>query len=334
MRTLYGHTNQILKLTLLKPYANTCASLGDDGQIKIWNLETFQCILTLQSNGSAKCMLYVSRTHQLLSGDNGCIRVWNLMNGECVREIYAHNWIVLNLVSLIHLDEKSNGFTFISNDFNTIKVWRLDTCQCLYTLVDGVEKSIFNCLIALPGNSMFRELSQARFEYVATGSDDGLIRVWDITLKNNKCVRRLKIGLDRTPVTCLVYLETTKELISATSFNFYASVRLWNVMRGECVKSLVAGECASLYVIPNTGQLVTGGLDGSIKVWLLRSNLTKQRKTNDFMLPHHQHYTIKEHERGVNCIELFFKELNVQKKNNNNNGNDDDDDDNFVIVIE
>ena len=112
LRTLRGHTSQILSLTLLRPYANTCASLGDEGQIKVWNLETFQCILTLQSNGSAKCMLYVSRTHQLLSGDNGCIRVWNLMNGECVREIYAHNWIVLNLVSFKNLDEKTNDFKY------------------------------------------------------------------------------------------------------------------------------------------------------------------------------------------------------------------------------
>jgi len=279
-------------------------------------------------------MLYVARNNQLLSGDNGCIRVWNLVNGDCERKIFAHNWIVLNLVALNGVYKDINHFTFVSNDFNTIKVWHLDTEQCLYSIKDEIEKSFFNCLIALPEISLNRNAKRTNNDndviqiysskqiYVATGSDDGLIRVWDMSQR--KCLRRLKMGFDRTPISSLVYLTNTNELISATCLHMGGSVHVWNVMRGECIKSLVAGACESLHILPNTGHLVTGGMDGSIKVWLLMSNCSKQRNKFNFMLPHHQHYILKEHDATVNGLEFYSKEMLTV-------GQDGED---FFIVIE
>ena len=132
---------------------------------------------------------------------------------------------------------------------------------------------------------------------IATGSEDGKIRVWD--LSKWKCAKIL--NTNSGPVTSLLQIKNTQELVSSTR----SGIKLWNFKSGQCVKSLFTGPVESLLLLPYTGHLVTGGSDGTLKVWLLTANNSKRNKYN--YMEHHQHYVIKEHDHSVNSLQFIAK---------------------------
>ena len=98
------------------------ASGSDDLCIKIWNLDSYQCVRTIGGHDSSVQSLRLLATDRLVSRTawDHVVRVWHVETGECVTQLVGHT----NTVSCI----KVAGVSVVVSGphDNTIKVWSLD----------------------------------------------------------------------------------------------------------------------------------------------------------------------------------------------------------------
>ncbi|KAK3948488.1 WD40-repeat-containing domain protein [Pseudoneurospora amorphoporcata] len=173
----YNWKNSRYKLSVLKGHENgvTCLQLDDnilatgsyDATIKIWNIETEECIRTLVGHTAGIRALQFDDS-KLISGSlDHTIKVWNWHTGECLSTFAAHTDSVISVhfdghllasgssdktvkifdfnsketyclkghsdwVNAAHVDIKSRT-VFSASDDTTIKLWDLDTRQVIRT---------------------------------------------------------------------------------------------------------------------------------------------------------------------------------------------------------
>ena len=108
------------------------ASGSHDYTIKLWNLESRQCVQTLLGDTDRICKLRALLSGELVScsGDS-YINIWN--KTEIIRTLVGHT----NFVGSIRLNSQNNTLVSCSYD-GTIKTWHLNTSECLNTIL--VEK--------------------------------------------------------------------------------------------------------------------------------------------------------------------------------------------------
>ncbi len=94
-RTLTGHKEWIRCIRRLSKNGNTVASGSDDYMIKIWNLETGECIKTLRGHeDSVTC--FEMYDEKLISGSwDGLIKIWDLKKNECIQNLEGHTYRVI-----------------------------------------------------------------------------------------------------------------------------------------------------------------------------------------------------------------------------------------------
>jgi WD40 repeat protein len=195
VKTLQGHYGSIKTIKVL---SNNQLASGSAKVIKIWNLLSGDCMLTLmvffRGNQGLRCLdqlpngnlinINVERYH--------LIRIWDLDKGECIKELKGH----FNYIRCVKVLNKNDWFATGSSD-ETIKIWSCDSSE---TCLNAWEGS--HCLETLRG-------SRGRVEKLELTSDckrlislsinlenDDLntsIRVWD--LEKFECIQEL--GMDQ-----------------------------------------------------------------------------------------------------------------------------------------
>jgi WD40 repeat protein len=156
------HTSWITCLKVLNE-ENLLASGSKDTTIKIWSLTSNVCLKTFREHSS---VLYdfelTSKSHHLIScsGDS-IIRVWDLSKFECVKVLNGHSQGVKCLKLLrddkrnedlkrklkeaqnaqVNKEEERECLLSASSD-NTVKMWNLNTGQCLNNIQTNWEVSI------------------------------------------------------------------------------------------------------------------------------------------------------------------------------------------------
>ena len=91
-----------------------------DGAVRVWNVETRECVLTLEGH---RCTVYsVAFNHngtKLVSGaSDHTVRIWDLKTGKCVLTLAGHT----NIVKLVVFSHDSTMILSSSFD-NTICLW-------------------------------------------------------------------------------------------------------------------------------------------------------------------------------------------------------------------
>ncbi len=100
-----------------------------DNTIRVWNVDTGECILTLK--GHTSYVLSVGFNHdgtKIVSGSvDETIHVWNIDTAECILTLKDHTYDVYS-VGFNH-----DGTKIVSgSDDNTIHVWNVDTGECIF----------------------------------------------------------------------------------------------------------------------------------------------------------------------------------------------------------
>ncbi len=93
-RTLTGHKEWIRCIRRLTKNGSMVASGSDDYMIKIWDLDTGECVRTLRGHeDSVTC--FEMHEEKLISGSwDGLIKVWDLKKNECVQNLEGHTYRV------------------------------------------------------------------------------------------------------------------------------------------------------------------------------------------------------------------------------------------------
>ncbi|KAM9899678.1 hypothetical protein OXX79_005596 [Metschnikowia pulcherrima] len=159
----FGHTDGI---TCLQFNNKFLISGSYDSTVRIWNIDTGECVRTLSGHSKGVRSLSFD-SHKLITGGyDSTIKVWNYRTGECISTYRGHESTVCSV-------DASNRTIVSGSADSTVKVWHVDTRTC-YTLRGHTE-----CVNSVK----FHEQSNTLF----SASDDTTVRMWD--LSSNSCIR-------------------------------------------------------------------------------------------------------------------------------------------------
>lgn len=279
-----GHTNGVMCLQFDD---NILATGSYDTSIKIWNMDTGECIRTLRGHTSGVRALQFDDT-KLISGSlDRTIKVWNWRTGDCISTLDGHAEGVI----AVHFE----GPYIVSGSVDkTVRVYDFKDkrTQTLTGHKDWVN--------AVKVDSQSRTLFSA--------SDDCTVRLWD--LDTMKTIRIFEGHVGQVQQVTMLPAEYEPDEVDAdevedgsssnsersatphppetsTFENWHPSrprparymmtagldstVRLWDINSGRCIKTFFGHVEGVWALAADSLRVVSGAEDRMVKVWDARS---------------------------------------------------------------
>ena len=184
-------------------------SCSRDKCIKLWDLETKECIRTIEDHTGEITSINVLENGHLISGSyDNKLKIWNPDDGVCLKTIDVTD-------SALNIQVLSGNRVACESEIQ-IQIWNLNNGTCIQTL-EGHTDSI-ECIIVLPD------------ETIVSGSHDKTIKLWN--LSENICINTLHGHSDT--VYCLLLLKDGR-LASGSWDN---TIKIWKRDCGDCFKTL------------------------------------------------------------------------------------------------
>jgi WD40 repeat protein len=226
-------------VSLLSSNKNQLICGSHDATISIWDLETGPSSRHFEAECKINSMAFVHDTHVITAHTDFLLRLWDLKTGQRVREFNGHEGNVNAVVFLKSLELIMSGSTD-----TTIRVWSLDSSECIKTLGSGTIGSVSMSIKSL-ATSIHNSM-------VFSGSSDRSIRVWDVT--SYKCVRTLYGHMGEVLSLCM---DGEGDLYSGASDG---QIRIWNCDRGECLQTLsIHSASVQAIILGPGGQCISAG---------------------------------------------------------------------------
>jgi aspartate 1-decarboxylase len=160
--------------------------------------------------------------------------------GELIREFNQHS----DSIASIEVDEKSNKMISASDD-NTIKIWDLESGDCLKTLTD--HQDWVNCIIIIPGDKFI------------SGANDETVKIWD--MNSNECLNTL---VNESSVHSLCLISNDKIAVGCRN----GSIIIWNFDNIEREEIFEAHDDVISYLLyVDNSKLISCSWDYKIKLW-------------------------------------------------------------------
>ncbi|CAG8721927.1 4815_t:CDS:2 [Gigaspora margarita] len=220
---LEGHTGGVLTLHFVDYIV---ASGSTDTTIKIWNFSSHRCFTLIGHREWVNKVVIFQKSQLLSCSDDHTIRIWDLTLQSCTRIFDGHNapvqciqptYLHLNPITTLTTidddqpcnrnsrnDDNLTPVLISSSLDNVIKVWSLQTGDCIRTLF-GHEEGVWSLAV-----------DKLR---LVSGAQDGVIKIWDKDSGN--CMHTLTGHCGA--VTC-VALSDTKVITVGDD----AEIRIWD----------------------------------------------------------------------------------------------------------
>ncbi|KAI1471776.1 dynein regulator [Daldinia caldariorum] len=248
-RTIKGHTKAVLDVDFGGPRGGTLlASCSSDLTIKLWDpSDEYKNIRTLPGHDhSVSAVRFIpsgaagapSSSNLLVSASRDkTLRIWDVTTGYCVKTIRGHaDWVRDVCAS------PDGRYLLSAGNDQTARLWDISLAnpESKLTLV-GHEHTVECCTLAPPSTYQYLAPlaglkkpppASSTAEFMATGSRDKSIRIWDA---RGNCIKTL-LGHDNW-VRALVFHPGGKYLISVSDDK---TLRCWDLTQeGKNVKTLV-----------------------------------------------------------------------------------------------
>ncbi|MBE8990432.1 NB-ARC domain-containing protein [Nostoc sp. LEGE 12450] len=226
------------------------ASGGMDQTVKLWDIQTGECLKSLEGHTDWIWAIALSKDGKTLASGSAdhTIKLWHLNTGECQKTLQAHTGIVWSVA--FNADEKM----LVSGSADgTVRIWDLEAMQCLQTL-HGHTGHVWCVACSADG------------QMLASGSGDTTIRLWDI--HTGECVKTLS-GHTHT-VRSLTFTPDGKTLIASDDNQ---TVKFWNIHTGQCFRTF-RGHGSGVWALATSpldendrSQVLASGEDQTVKLW-------------------------------------------------------------------
>jgi F-box/WD-40 domain protein MET30 len=285
-KILRGHTNGVMCLQFDD---NILATGSYDSTIRIWDIDTGECIRILRGHTSGVRALQFDDTKLISGSMDHDVRVWNWRTGECMSVMHGHD------AGVIAVNFEGNILATGSVD-KTVKIWNFKTQQ-KHTLRG--HKDWVNAIKL-----------DAASRTVFSASDDCTIRLWD--LDTLETIQTFEGHVGQVQQVTLLPAEyepddfdpedddgasstaTSSEIDpnsprpASSPFDAWPSdrprpahymvtggldstVRLWDVTTGKCLKTFF-GHLEGVWALAGDSlRVVSGAEDRLVKVWDART---------------------------------------------------------------
>jgi len=242
LRVLEGHSYGVVSVAL-RPDGRRAVSGSQDNTVRVWNLETGECLRVLVGHtGSVYSVALCPDGRRAVSGSQDhTLRVWDLDTGEYLRVLEGHAGPVA-----LHADGRR---AVSGSQDKTLRVWDLDTGRCLRVLVGHINS--VNSVTLCPDGRR-----------VVSVGDESTLRVWD--LDTGKCLRVLE---GHTSSVCPVALHADGR--RAVSVGQDKTLRVWDLDTGECMRVLDGDtqSVTSVALCADGRRAISGSEDKTLRVW-------------------------------------------------------------------
>ncbi|GMR59706.1 hypothetical protein PMAYCL1PPCAC_29901 [Pristionchus mayeri] len=203
LHALQGHTSTVRCMAL---HGKILVSGSRDTTLRVWNIETGECLQHLIGHLAAVRCVQFNGVKVASGAYDFTVKIWDVVSGECVHTLQGHTNRVYSLLMDTDRDVVVSG----SLD-TTIRVWNMTTGMCIANLVGHTSLTsgmqlrgdilvscnadsyirVWNirdnqCIHRLGGLQNGHQSAITSLQFldnglVATSSDDGTVKLWDVT---------------------------------------------------------------------------------------------------------------------------------------------------------
>ena len=299
-KVLRGHTNGIMCLQFDD---NILATGSYDTTVKIWDINTGECLRTLHGHTSGVRALQFDDTKLISGSMDEKIKLWNWRTGECISTYDGHTGGVISVsidanllasgsidrtvriwnfsdkstyalrghkdwVNAVRIDAESRT-VFSASDDCTIRLWDLDTRRTIRTFEGHVGQ--VQQLILLPAeyepedpDEEVHDDTDAESTHSQTSAEEG-----DTGTPVSENTNTFANWPDSRP-------RPPKYMLTG---GLDSTIRLWNVETGSCLKTFF-GHVEGIWALAgDTLRFVSGAQDSMTKIWDARSGRCERTLT-------------------------------------------------------
>ncbi|GAA5966554.1 hypothetical protein JCM3765_000958 [Sporobolomyces pararoseus] len=223
---------------------------GCDREVRVWKVETGECLHTLRGHTSTvRCMRVLNGRPLAVSGSrDSTLRVWDLEKGECLHLLSGHEHSVRCI--------EVSGNKVVSGSYDaTCRLWDVDTGECLHVFRGHIHQIY---AVAFDGIR------------VVTGSLDSTVRIWSAETGEFLALLQGHTSL----VGQLILLpSSTNSRPTLVTGGSDGRVIVFDLESFDTVHRLCAHDNSVTCLQVDERFIVTGGNDGRIKLWDFKTGL-------------------------------------------------------------
>jgi WD40 repeat protein len=239
-----------LRRISFSPDGQTIIGTNFDCKIHLWDVNTGKHLFDLCGHPTQIIEVNYDEIGQMISTCGKQIRVWQIQTGACIQ--------VINLgVDCGKAVAFRSPLIATGSDNGSIKVWNLETRQCITTLGGNIQR-----IMGLAAN--------AHNQIVVTSRTDGKIQLWDFS----------QIGVDKSPefacqstdiqahqgMAKAVAFSLDGKLIASTGSDLI--IRIWDAITGKHFQSLTGHTDYILQVLfIDDRTILSQSYDKTIRQW-------------------------------------------------------------------
>lgn len=234
---LKEHSKAVTAVVHLKD--GNIATASHDSTIKIWNLLSENCVLTLKDHIDKVWGLIESKNGKLVSAsEDRTIKVWNVLSGFC-------ECTLKNQAEAYQIAELKDGRIAVPSKDSKIRIWSILT-QAIDATLSGHTASVWQAIQLQNGK-------------IASASHDKTVRIWNISDGSCEEVLNYHSGW----VTGICQLDDGRIVSGSVD----GTVRIWDLTTNIC-KVLIDFESKAVSKVAqlSKSQIICAGADKAIKV--------------------------------------------------------------------